>query len=152
MLLCSTRDKAARKSNKSSEQMVKKHAAKNPPSVYRAGENVLVKLDSAKWNKVKGKGVSVPPSTVAKIVETKGNKYKVSLCLDDKERQEWIDVSKITSLTRAADKLRDKSEGGIPVLFKQLYNNHIFFIYYEVCIEACYVKNILYCMWQFLIY
>ena len=90
-----------------------------------------MKLDSAKWNKVKGKGVSVPPSTVAKIVETKGNKYKVSLYLDDKERQEWIDVSKITSLTRAADKLRDKSEGGIPVLFKQLYNNYIFYVYYK---------------------
>ena len=108
--------------------MVRKHAAKHPPSVYRTGEDVLVKLDSAKWNKVKGKGVSVPPSTVAKIVETKGGKYKVSLCVDDKERQEWVDVSKITSLTRATDKLRDKVEGDIDNIPVSFNNSIILFM------------------------
>ena len=54
--------------------MVKRNLTKDPPRLYSAGQEVLVKLQSKKWNKVKGKGVSVPPC----IITWQGGRCKTS--------------------------------------------------------------------------
>ena len=89
--------------------MVKRNLTKDPPRLYSAGQEVLVKLQSKKWNKVKGKGVSVPPSSLGKVVDVRPatNKYKVQVYVDGTCMEEWVSVSKITSLTRAEEKLRE---------------------------------------------
>ncbi len=78
-LLTHIHDKASQKSMKADKQMIERHSVKNPPSIYTVGEEVLVKFTSKKWNKVRGKGISVPPSTVGKVVDVRPatNKYKV---------------------------------------------------------------------------
>ena len=111
-LLTVIHEKASEKSKKADKQMIERHSAKNPPSIYTVGEEVLVKLTSKKWNKVRGKGISLPPSTVGKVVEVRPatNKYKVLVSVEDKTKAEWVCVSSLTSLTRADDKMREKEE------------------------------------------
>ncbi len=55
----------------------------------------------------------MPPSMVGKLLQVKsGNKYKVRVnegaSVNDKVREEWVDVSKITSQTRADEKLLER--------------------------------------------
>ena len=78
-LLESVRNKAALKSEKADEQAIARQALKESLSVYKAGDNVLVQFQSKKWNKVKGKGVTVIPSYLGQVVDSnlKTNKYKV---------------------------------------------------------------------------
>ena len=85
-LFWKVRRAAAKKSNLVNKKTVRRHATKHPPSLYKVGETVLVQFQSKKWNKVKGKGVSVPKSTTATItkVNHKLNKYKVKADIDGK--------------------------------------------------------------------
>ena len=114
-LLCKIRRKAALKAHQVDEQMVQRQMAKEPPSIYKVGESVLVQFDSKKWNKVKGKGVAVNPSCPGKVLacNLELNKYKIETHVDGKEVEEWMNVSKISSLTRAQEKMREKNEQGI---------------------------------------
>ena len=97
---------------KADKQMIERHSVKNPPSIYTVGEDVLVKFTSKKWNKVRGKGISVPPSTVGKVVDVRPatNKYKVLVSVENQTKAEWVCVSSLSSLTRADDKMREKEE------------------------------------------
>ena len=92
-LLESVRNKAALKSQKADEQAIllarqplARQALKEPPSVYKAGDNVLVQFQSKKWNKVKGKGVTVIPSYLGQVVDSnlKTNKY-----MQGESRSRW---------------------------------------------------------------
>ena len=65
------REKAAKKSEKCDQQMIQRYASKNPPHIYSCGEDVLVKVDSRKWNKVKGKGISLPSSAIGKVIDVR---------------------------------------------------------------------------------
>ncbi len=55
------RNKAALKSQKMDEQMVKKNLSKNPPSTYSIGDCILMKAPAKNKssNRVKGKGVTL---------------------------------------------------------------------------------------------
>ena len=105
------RKKGALSSIKSEKKEVEKQASKEPPSLYEVGDEVLVQVENKKSNKVKGKGVTVPRCYTGKVVgcNTKINKYKVSTVVDSKELIQWYSVSKITSVTRAQEKIRQKN-------------------------------------------
>ena len=132
-LLSVIHEKAMKVSKRADELMVSRHATKNPPCVYSVGEEVLVKMKSKKWNKVKGKGLSVPPSSVGRVLETRPttNQYKVVLRVDGQDKVEWISVSQISSLTRAEDKQRERTGTvqGISILDRSGILNHLAFYY-----------------------
>ena len=127
-LLTVIHEKAMSVSKRANELMVTKHAAKNPPCVYSTGEEVLVKLKSKKWNKVKGKGLAVPPSYKCKVLDSRPSthQYKVLVHVDGQDKEEWVSVAQISSLTRAEDKLREKSDSGIECdeLYESQYGMH----------------------------
>ncbi len=60
-----------------------------------------MKFTSKKWDKVRGKGISVPPSTVGKVVDC--NKHVQSACECRKQtkqtKAEWVCVLSLSSLT-----------------------------------------------------
>lgn len=88
MLVKRTRKKGALASTTSEKQMVKKHASKHPPSIYRVNDEVLVQFDSnKKSNKVKAKGVSVPLSYSGKVIKCniKSNRYKINVDVEARE-------------------------------------------------------------------
>ena len=106
---------AANKSDCIDEKTIRRHAAKHPPSLYKAGETVLIQFQSKKWNK--GKGVSVPKATTATItkVNHKLNKYKVKAVIDinGQKAEEWLQVANISSLTRDEENKREKNVSGM---------------------------------------
>lgn len=109
-----TRHKAIVKSIKSEDQEIKIHSAKNPPTLFDLGDEVLVQLDNKKANKVKGKGVSVQSSVPCPVTEWKPdlNKYKVKVVdVQDKQCEQWVSVNKMTSMTRGDKKSRKKNIG-----------------------------------------
>lgn len=108
------RKKGALASIAAEKKEVTKHAAKESPTLYKVGDEVLVQVDSKKCNKVKGKGVTKPWCYTGKVVDckTKINKYKVSTMVDSKEIVEWFSVTKLTSVTREQEKQRDKNTNG----------------------------------------
>lgn len=109
------REKASLKSMKSAQQEVDRHAANNPPSMYSVGDKVLIQVDNKKSNKMKGKGISVKPCHPGIVVDcnTAINKYKVKADVEGKEFQEWVSVSKISSVTRAEESRRERNVDGM---------------------------------------
>ena len=65
---------------------------------------MLVQIENKKCNKVKGKGVSVQLSDKGIVVDTNIpiNKYKVKVEVEGKEIEEWLSVSKMSSITSTA--------------------------------------------------
>ena len=105
------REKAALKSQKVGQQMVASYVSKNTPSIYEVGDKVLVQVENrAKCNKIKGKGVSVQTSYPGIVVDCNSdiNKYKVSVEVEGKKIVEWINVSKMSSMTRGEENRREK--------------------------------------------
>ncbi len=103
------RKKAALKSQKMDEQMVKKKFSKHLPSTHSIGDCVLMKAPAKNKssNRVKGKGVTLQTAYQCSILDSKPNihKYKVR---NEKERriytvEEWVPVSSISSLSRAEE-------------------------------------------------
>ena len=129
-LLCNMRRKAALQAHKAAEQMVERQRVKDPPSMYNVGERVLLLVESKKWNKVRGKGVAVNPSCEAEVLacNIKLDKYKVKCTIDGKEVSQWVHVSKILSLTRAEENMREKNVQGMS---------------YNIDMHACILVNIL---------
>lgn len=113
-LLVTVRHKAALKSAQADNQAIKRQASKEAPSVYKCGDKVLVKYERKK-GKIKAKGVGVVSSYQGEIVDCKvdTNRYKVKADVDGKEVVEWMCVSRLSSLTRAEEKARDKNVQGI---------------------------------------
>ena len=105
------RKKGAQASTIAAKRSIDRHAAKVPPAVYKVGDEVLVQAANKKWNKVKAKGVTVPRSYTGKVLEVnmKINKYKVSVDIDGTNEEQWVEVSKITSVTRGQEKKRVKN-------------------------------------------
>ena len=94
-----------------------------------------MKIKSKKWNKVKGKGLSVPPSSICTVLETQPttNQYKVEMRVNKQDKVEWVSVSEISSLTRVEEKLREKSETVQGILqtwgnFGMLHYSHLFHV------------------------
>ena len=89
------------KQRKAAKAMVDAHRAKNPPSVYKKGEEVMVKLHM-KGKKVKGKKKL---HCKGKILRRKENRYQITYTDPNTEakKTEWFPVSSVTSLTRSEE-------------------------------------------------
>ena len=106
------RQKAKLRCEKADQVMVKKNLSSNPPSKYKIGDKVLVRVTkNKKSNKVKGKGVSFPTSYEGTVKATNPGiqKYKVQHEISGQIQEEWVSVSLLSSITRADENAREKS-------------------------------------------
>ena len=100
------REQAKLSSDKAEKKLVQTFSAKNPPSVYKLGESVLVKLHSSRSRK---KGMNKYTQVISGRIDKKNMKkgtYKVSYQLSGKQLHGWFKVSELTSLTKSEEKSR----------------------------------------------
>ena len=100
------REQAKLSSDKAEKKLVQTFAAKNPPSVYKVGESVLVKLHSSRSRK---KGMNKYTRVITGRIDKKNMKqgtYKVSYELSGKQLHGWFKVTELTSLTKSEEKSR----------------------------------------------
>ena len=100
------REQARLFSDKAEKKLVQTFSAKNPPSVYKVGESVLVKVHSSKSRKV---GMNKYAKVITGRFEKRNSKqgtYKVSYQLSGKQVHRWFKVTDLTSLTKNEEKSR----------------------------------------------
>ena len=93
--------KAQGNEKRSSDRMVLRHENKHPPSVYKKGDGVIVKL-MKNDKKIKGKGKTFIISK-GKVLERSNNMYKIEYKVGENDKSDWFPVSMITSKTRAEE-------------------------------------------------
>ena len=93
--------KAQGDQKESSDRMVLRHENKHPPSVYKKGDGVIVKL-MKNDKKIKGKGKTFIISK-GKVLERSNNRYKIEYKVGENDKSDWFPVSMITSKTRAEE-------------------------------------------------
>lgn len=100
------REQAKLSSDKAEKKLVQTFSAKNPPSVYKVGESVLVKLYSSRSRK---KGMNKYTRVITGRIDKRNMKqgtYKVSYELSGKHLHGWFKVTELTSLTKSEEKSR----------------------------------------------
>ena len=99
-----SQDKAKKK--KKGNAMVTRHLLKNPPSVYKIGEQVLKLLISDK--KIRGKKKTFD-IVKGEVVDWDTNRYKVKYMNKLKSfKMDWFPVSVITSETRTLERKKQQ--------------------------------------------
>ena len=103
-------EKANLASEKAAGDMIKAFSSKHPPAEYTIGSEVLVRRFSSKCRKKAGnksasKATRIVQGTVTDRNVANGT-YKIHYKLVDREVDEWVRVSDITSLTLENEKKR----------------------------------------------
>ena len=87
--------KAQGNQKRSSDRVVLRHENKHPPSGYKKGEGVIVKL-MRNDKKIKEKGKTFIISK-GKVLERSNNRHKIKYKVGEIDKFDWFPVSMITS-------------------------------------------------------
>ena len=87
--------KAQGNQKRSSDRVVLRHENKHPPSRYKKGEGVIVKL-MRNDKKIKEKGKTFIISK-GKVLERSNNRHKIKYKVGEIDKSDWFPVSMITS-------------------------------------------------------
>ena len=101
---------------RSSDRMVLRRENKHPPSLYKRGDVVIVKL-MKNDKKIKGKRNTFIISK-GKVLERSNNRYKIKCKVGGNRKSDWFAVSVITSETQA-EKIKRKQKAKMNIARKK---------------------------------
>ena len=94
--------------------MIDKSKSDNPPTRYKCGDDVIIRRfsSSSKRKSAQDKQHRIVTGRIVKLSNKSGN-YKVNYTLNEKQCEEWISVSDLTSLTIQDEKDRHQNQPGM---------------------------------------
>lgn len=97
--------------------MIDKSKSENPPALYKCGDHVIIRRfsSSSKRKSARDKQHRIVTGRVVQYSSKSGN-YKVHYTVGEKQHDEWISVSDLTSLTLQDEKDRHQNQLGIMYL------------------------------------